>query len=286
MRLKNRLSPYPILDDFGDDYIDSSFTANYEIVAEFSQIYGKISFQLNNSEIQKLIEEDKAEYAVHIECPSTCYRIVKSSNKNEIEFNLDETKVCKVLEIRTFVVLKEDINAFGSEKFHPDYQGQKFDLKAHQILAVGKAENYDVKKDERDLDSFPSIIRIEKLKSSRKGSLRVNTDNDGYILIGLSEEVYSLYARLGKNIFRATAFSLVLLPAMVIVLQRMCTNKDDMDMPTMHWYQVIEKMLTDNGYSIDGLSADDDTLLSVCQSLFADPIARSFKELDTNVERM
>lgn len=74
MRIKNRLSPYPILDDFGDDYIDSSFDVEYEVNTQFREIYGKLSFKLNNDDIQKLILEEKAEFLVHVECPTTCYR--------------------------------------------------------------------------------------------------------------------------------------------------------------------------------------------------------------------
>ena len=59
MRVKNRLSPYPILNDFGDDYIDSSFEVRYEVNTQFTEIYGKLIFELKNDEIKKLIDEKK-----------------------------------------------------------------------------------------------------------------------------------------------------------------------------------------------------------------------------------
>ena len=109
MRIKNRLSPYPILDDFGDDYVDSSFTVEYEVNTQFSEVYGKLSFNLDNEEIQQLIADKKAAYTVHIECPSTCYRTALSSNEPEIEFKLNSTMLSKVIEIRTFIVLTEAV---------------------------------------------------------------------------------------------------------------------------------------------------------------------------------
>lgn len=286
MRIKNRLSPYPILDNYGDDYIDSSFTVDYEVDTQFTEIYGKLTFNLENDEIKTLIAERKAVYTVHIESPSTCYREVLTSEDAELEFKLNASLVSKVIEIRTFIVLTQDIKQFSSKKFHPDYQGESFDLETHQIIAIGTAKDYDVKKDDRGLDSLPSILRIVKLEDKRKGTLSVNTDGDEYIVVGLPEEIFELYVRLGTSMFKATSFSLVLLPALMVVIQRMCNGKDDEAINSMHWYKVIESLLRNNGFNIDDLSIDNDSLLVVCQSVFADPIARSFKELNTLSERM
>ncbi|MDO4557012.1 MAG: hypothetical protein Q4B70_18025 [Lachnospiraceae bacterium] len=286
MRIKNRLSPYPILDNFGDDYINSSFLVDYEVSTQFAEVYGKLIFALDNKDIQDLIVNGQAEYVAHVECPSTCYRVAYSSNEPEIEFKMDVSNVSNVIEIRTFVTLKQDIIGFSSSKFHPDYEGQIFNLAAHQIIAIGTAKNFDIQKDDRDLDSLPSILRIVKMEDKKKGSLSVDTDGDDHVVVGLSNEVFDLYARLGKSTFKSTAFSLVLLPALVIVLQRMCHNRDDEAYTSMHWYHVIQNMLKINGYSIEDLSIENDSLLTICQSIFADPIERSFKELDICSERM
>lgn len=286
MRIKNRLSPYPILDDYGDDYINSSFSAEYDVKTQFTEVYGKIEFHLKNSEIEDLIEMKHAEYLVHIECPSTSYRCKISSAEPEIEFKLDSRNLSKMIEIRTFIVLTQNISGFTSESFHPDYSGQKFDLLSHQILAIGTAKDYELDQDDRDLESLPSVLQIVKLSSKKKGSFSVNTDNDNHVMVGLASEVYDQYAQLGKSTFKATAFSLVLLPALVIIIQRMTVNKNDGDMNSRHWFQVINKILESNGYRLDDISIENDSLLSICQSIFADPIARSFKELDLCSERM
>ena len=65
MRIKNRLSPYPILDNFGDDYVDSSFNVEYEVNTQFTEIYGKLVFEINNDEIKRLIAEHKAVYSAY-----------------------------------------------------------------------------------------------------------------------------------------------------------------------------------------------------------------------------
>ncbi|WP_029319269.1 hypothetical protein [Butyrivibrio sp. AE3004] len=286
MRIKDSLSPYPILNDFGDDYLDSSFRVEYVVKTQFSEITGELFFELDNEDIENLIDSKKAQFIAHVECPSTCYRTILKSYEPYLSFRLDSTEVSKVIEIRTFVVLTENVEGFSSKKFHPDYAGQTFNLSAHQIIAVGTAKDFKIKNDDRDLDSLPSIITIEKLNDSKRGSIAVNTDNDEHIIIGLTEEVYDLYRNLGKNRFKATAFSLVLMPALMIVLQRMHACKDEEDVASRHWFQVIRDLLEKNDCKLENISAEDDSLLKVCQKVFSDPIARSFKELQDRSERM
>lgn len=286
MRIKNRLTPYPILNDFNDDYIDSSFEVDYDVRIQFTKIYGKLSFRLDNEEIQKLIEQGDAEYVAHIECPATCFRRIISTVEQEAEFELDIVDLAKVIEVRTFIILKRGVKGFTAKNFHPDYAGQSFDLLPHQMLAVGTAKNYAIQRDDKDMESLPSVLQIVKLKNGKKGSLTVNTDSNDYILIGLESGIYDLYAKLGKHIFKDTVFCIVLLPAMIIVLQRMCLGKEDEDMKSRYWFQVINTILENNGFSLDRLSIENDTLLSVCQSIFADPVVRGFKELNSYSERV
>jgi hypothetical protein len=286
MRVKSSLSPYPILNNYSDDYISSSFSVDYEVTTQFREVYGKLIFKLDNDDIAAFIASGSALYVVHIESPITCYRKVIKSSDTEIEFKIDSVSISKEIQIRTFIVLTKDIQGYTSTKFHPDYDGMSFDISAHQILAIGTAMDYKVIKDDRDLDSLPSIFQITRLKDKKKGSMTVDTDNDTHITLGLADEVFDRYCQLGKSTFRNTAFSLVLMPALIVVLQRMYLNKDDPSYTSMHWYQVIEAMLEKNGYTIDTLDISTDNLLSICQAVFADPVARSMDELERCGERM
>lgn len=282
MRVKSRLSPYPILDNYGDDYINSSFDVECDMVPRFSKIYGKILFHLKNKEIEELIKNEEAQYIVHVECPSTCYRVKFGSTENKIEFKLSSAKLTKEIKIKTFVVLTKDVDNFKSVDFHPDYSGQAFNLSAHQIIAIGTEIHCYPNKDDRDLKSLSSVLKVQKT-DGKKGSLTVNTDDDEYIIVGLSKEVYDLYARLGKNIYEKTSFSLILFPALIVVLQRMHENTEDY---TSHlWFQVIHSKLKDNKVSLDKIDIGNESLLEICQAIFDDPISNSFKELDSRSEK-
>ena len=78
----------------------------------------------------------------------------------------------------------------------------------------------------------------------------------------------------------------MLLPALIVIIQRMCDSKDDTAVNSMHWFKVIENLLNNNGIHLNDISMDNDSLLSTCQKIFADPIDRSFKELEGWSERV
>lgn len=274
------------MNNYGDDYIESSFIADIQVSTQFSEIYGEVNFCLDNPDIQTLIDRKKAKFVAHIECPTTCFRLVIETFENKETFKISAERISKRIEIRTFIILEDDIEGYTSSTFHPDYQGITFDLYRHQVLAIGSAMDFDVQKDDRDMESLPSILRIVRLKDKRKGTLSVNTDSSEHITIGLSEDVFDLYARMGRSTFKATVFSLVLLPALVIILQRMSIMREDESYTSMHWYQVIETLLEKNNISLESIDVQNDSLLSVCQSIFADPISRSLQELETYSERM
>ncbi len=286
MRIKDSLTPYPILNNYGDDYLNSEFKVDYEINTQFHKINCKLLFKLSNAEIEELISKNKAEYAVHVECSSTCYRKIINTSERELEFNISTDEIANLLEIRTFIVLKEDIKGYTSKNFHPDYEGEKFDLQKHMLLAIGTAQDVKLEKDDRDLDKLSSIIQIVRLENNNKGTLTDNTDNDERILVGLSEEIYELYANLGKTLFRKTALSVVLLPALIIVIERMHMNYKDEDYNSRHWFQVINTLLEKNGQNIETICIENDSLLKVCQEVFVDPIDKCFRELDVFSERV
>ncbi len=73
MDIRRRLYPYPVLSNYTDDYINSTFCV--EVLAEkgIREINFNISLKLVNDEIKQMINDGIMEYVVHIECPQTCY---------------------------------------------------------------------------------------------------------------------------------------------------------------------------------------------------------------------
>lgn len=280
MKVKSKLTPYPILFAYNDDYIDSQFEAEINADCKFGEIFVSVDFKLNNEEIEYLIDNNQACYTVHIECPSTSYRLKLESSSKNIEAKLDSKDLEDKIEVCTFIVVKESIDNYKNCKFHPDYQGYTFSLEKGNVLAIGTGKEFVVQKNDDDLENLPSIIKIVKNNDLKKGALSVDTDSPDFVLIGIYEGLYDMYYSLGKNKFKETIFSLVLLPALVVVLTRMKYAEEDEK--EKKWFKVIESLMNSNNYQIEDLDIQnkDNSILAIAQMIFSDPISRSLKELN------
>lgn len=288
MRVKNRLSSYPILnryDQISHDFKDgNTIQADISLTSEFENYVCSVNFQINCPSIEALIREDIAQYCVHVECPSSCYREEYLSKEKEIHFSFRNTLVNDSIEINTFIVLIQDLPDYRLPEFHSDYDGASFNLKKHQIIAVGDAVKYPCTK--KDMDKLSSIIKVRRIDNDLNGVMTVDTDdNPNYIYIGLQNEIFDLYCNLGKNTFKKTSLSLVLYPALIVILERMylAYAEGNDDITTKHWYQVIENQLERNNIKIASLDITHSDLLKVAQSIFGEPIRSAFEELNNNM---
>lgn len=280
MRVKNRLSPYPILFDYRDDYIDSSFRADISAEEHFNDVIITVTYHLSDAIIGDLVRNKKAKFVLHVECPSMSLRRNFETFDTEDQQLLNMDEIGEKLEICTFIVANDKIPAYTNPHFHSDYQGLNFHLSKGQLLAIGTSKEYDIEKSGDSLATLPSIIKITKNVSKTKGTITVNTDDSNHISIGLNEEAFDLYARLGRHTFTKTALSLVLLPAMMTVLDRIREAPDAFS--DTHWYAVIADLLERNGYSVEQLSVDDgdSSVLSIAQAIFSNPVQGSLSELE------
>lgn len=284
MRIRNSISPYPILFDYRDDYIGSSFRANIEAAEKFNDVNIHVQFILQDDMIKQLIQENKAAYMVHIECPTLSLRKRYECSDEDFDIFINMSELGSTIEICTFIVTSEDLKGYSNPHFHPDYSSVPgFDLKKGQVLAIGTSKIFDVEKTGDSLASLPSIIQVVKSGEKQKDAITVSTDSNDHITIGLRDEVFELYARLGKKQFTKTSLSLVLVPALMTVLQRMKEQEEDLS--ECKWFGVIEGILEQNGIAVQDLTCDGGNLsyLSVAQSIFSDPVARSLAELRDTV---
>ena len=163
-----------------------------------------------------------------------------------------------------------------------NYTGLSFNLKEHQIIAIGDAVKYPCTK--KDLDKLSSIIKVRRLDSDSNGVMTVDTDDSNdFVYVGLQNETFDAYFEQGKNRYKKTSLALVLFPALIVILERMyiAYKEGNEDVTSRHWYQVIEKQLERNNLSVSDLKIQSDDLLKICQSIFGEPIRAGFEELST-----
>lgn len=279
MKLRNSLTPYPVLAAYQDDYLDASFTVDIASVQEFGNLRVDITFELDEPELQMLIDYDMAEFAIHIECPSTSFRKCDRTNDDTYSISLDRNSVNDVIEVCTFVVASRDITGFRSSNFHPDYGTLAFDIKAGGILAVGESVAIKVE-NEDDLARHSSIINVMRANSSQRDAMAINTDTDN-ILVSLRPELYDIYATFGDGADSSLFFSLVILPALQSVLTRMTmVGEGDVD-TEKEWFKSIVEILKKEKLSLSDIDnySEDRSALAIAQKLLGQPLEGSIKKL-------
>lgn len=277
MRAKDRLSPYPILRASSDDYKTGFFSA--KIVTTLDD-YGKLNinvdFNLDSPYLKSLIDGKMAAFVTHIECPLTSYRHRISGNTISQFESIPVTDLADTVEVNTFITAIENIEDYSSDEFNEEYDGFNFSISKNEILAIGDSAKITVTNDTRNLESFPSIIKIVKVDDAQK-AMSVDTDGD-MIKIRLAGDVHEKYKSVGNSIYTKTSFALIIFPALLIVLTRF-VNGTGTDLEDRRWYQVLSKALGSKKININDLSIDDGSMLEACQKLFEDPITKAFDEL-------
>lgn len=84
MEIKNKLYPHPVLRENNDDYIDSYFEMDLDYERDIKLLKLKVNFKLKNEQLEKMIEEEKLQFLVHIECPKTSYRKIIATNEKSV----------------------------------------------------------------------------------------------------------------------------------------------------------------------------------------------------------
>lgn len=285
MKLSNGLTPYPILCSFNDDYRDSQFTADIHCNKSLEKIKIDVAFHLQNDELQKMIQEGKAKYLLHIESPKISLRRKIITNKNRIEEILEKDEVTDSIEVCTFIVAAEDIHDYHNSLFNALDADLRISLSKGNIIAIGTRKEFILEKNDKESRDAESLIKIQKLVAKEHTSLSVNTDNEKYLILGLDESVFDLYWKMGQRKYREVIISMVLLPAMITVLMRMkkdSESNEESQFEGKEWYMGILELLENAGYSLEELKEEDNSVLEAAQTIFQNPIKTALNALDAN----
>lgn len=284
MKVRNSLAPYPILCAFSDDYKDSHFDAVIRFTYSASKIKGDISFSLDNQEIRELIKEEKAAYLVHVESPLSSFRKKFTSKDAHIQLFLEKEELADCIEVCTFVVATDDIFDYHSQSFNSLDSDLCVTLAKGNILAIGPVQEIRIERKGEEAKDADSLIKIRKNPKGEPASVYVDTeDNDDYIILGLDEELFDLYCETGRGKYKQSVFTMLFLPAMIVILDRMVQDYLDgsVNLDEKKWCKAIAELLESNGYSLDSLSDNDQKILEAAQVIFKNPIKAALYELAT-----
>ena len=270
MKIKYRLYPYPVLWDKNDDYKKpSKFLAEVEAKENFKNIKLKINFLLKDKEIEKLIKENKAEYVIHIEAPSTYFRELISTRETEINYDLKDNDILGRLQISFFILAKEDILDYKNSNFNEDYSGESFNLKKGSIIAIADSYRFDIEKNDDNLEKVSSIFSICQKETVEQTGMTVDMNSDK-IRIALNKPDYINYHQLSQNSNNINIInSVIIFPALIFIFEQLKKDFDDNDFDDYKWFRALgNKELLENQLSID-----------LAQRILNYPVERAFNSL-------
>jgi hypothetical protein len=280
MEIKYRLYPYPVLWDKNDDYKKpSKFLAEVEAKENFKNIKLKINFLLKDKEIEKLIKENKAEYVIHIEAPSTYFRELISTRETEINYDLKDNDILGRLQISFFILAKEDILNYKNSNFNEDYSGESFNLKKGSIVAIADSYRFDIEKNDDNLEKVSSIFSICQKETVEQTGMTVDMNSDK-IRIALNKPDYINYHQLSQNSNNINIInSVIIFPALIFIFEQLKKDFDDNDFDDYKWFRALEKIFKKNNLSLNKELLENQLSIDLAQRILNYPVERAFNSL-------
>lgn len=267
--------PYPVLSDFSDDYVNSKLRVDYFTKEEFGELKIQVKFQVENKGLEDLIENEKAAFILHVECPQTSYRKVISSPEPEM------SKVIKVMELRgkvflhAFIVAQSEIFDYTNSLLSDWYKGMNIKFEKGNFLGIGNALELTLHDDDTEFMDLPAIIDIHKGLQNEYMEVELHASN---IIISLPSAEYESYANNANKRLKNTIISTVIFPSLIFVFSKIQENKRDLEEYT--WYQVMESIFQENNYSIEDIGTERLSALKAAQLILRKPLATSFSEIE------
>lgn len=290
MELKTKLYPYPVLYKKSDDYIDSSFTGDADVSLEGANLCMHFSVDLKNEKLAELVEEKKAAFLYHLECPATGLRTAHCYEPGESDLLIPQQKVRGDFQVCSFIAALTDIKQYTNAQFNPDYRGAYFDIDAGCVLAVGEQIHFNIDPQLDDFSNTPSIFSI--IKNADPAISVMCVELDGHkIRVYLPQTDYANYKTLKTNAcYRPVLNSLIVLPALIFTLEEICSTAADEradQYGEYRWYKSLRKALLKMNLdceSVDFINAAKEKNMVVhAQKLIGQPTSAALNFLRDDV---
>src|SRR5699024_1893545 len=224
MKLKADLFPYPVLHTELDDYVNSKFDMEIELVEENPlEIIYNISFVLQDEGIQNMIANNLACFAARVEGKASGYsKLFKlSSNASEITISLKADEVGKRMSVNRPTNAKEDIENYSKPNCNFFYYGENFTVpvvEKGEIIAYKNTIELDFEFENRENPSARSMIQVA---STDKDTMQVDISGDK-IVVYLPSKDYNAYFQLSglSDAIQHWLLVAVVLASLTYVLER------------------------------------------------------------------
>lgn len=278
MDIRYKLYSYPVLTEHLDDYIDSYFKTNIEVIKDINDLIFKMDISFNNEALENLINEDKIEFVFHIECPYTSYRVIHKTRELSNIKRIPESKLNGKVSICSFIIAKENIPEYKNHNFNSDYENMSFNISRGSILAIAAQVDVNITKEAEELSNVPSIFSILKDDTDNNTGINIEYNNDKIQIWLCNEDFYNY-----KNISSLPSFipiihAMIICPALSHVFE--CIKQNGIEEYSEYrWFRSIDKNLKKHGKSLTLDLLSEKSSYTLAQELLELPISRAFKSM-------
>lgn len=277
----NNSFPYPVLSIENDDYIGSKFETKVEAQKTFGQLYINLNCNLQDSKIASLINEGKAKYALHVECPQTSFRKIYQSEETKIVAAIPENVLRGKIDVHPFILANETIEGYTNPNLNDFYTDATITYEKGNILALGEAVEVTLFEDDLESQNLPSIVTIRRSESAKELVVSLNSPQ---IIIELPKAIYDQYAINAGSRLKETILSMVILPSLVEVFYTL--KEDSADYSEYKWYQVLEQIFKKNNIPLTQVIDGTIPVLRAAQMVLQNPLEKAFNEIQKLNEGM
>ncbi|OES43349.1 hypothetical protein [Domibacillus iocasae] len=276
MKINFRHFPHPVLMDQSDDYVNSYFAVKqFECTPGTDTFDFNVDFDLNDCGLQELIQSHKAEYAVHLECVPTNYRVIERSFKPNMTFSISADLVEREIIVSTLIIATDKINDYSNPNFHEDFAGEAFEIQKKDILAAGPRKTIELEKEPPQ--RVGSIFQLKRNNSPDAPALAAIFEHNK-IIVELSNENYKNYNFMKKDKSLEPMFhSLIALPVLVSAIEYLKKDGNTEQAENYPWFRTVKKKLEILGEDIYDPGSFDSLLTA--QRLLDEPLTKVLKNL-------
>lgn len=266
--------PYPVLTSENDNYKKSSFETTIEAEKSFGQLYINLNCNLQDTKIAELIAEEKARYALHIECPQTSFRQIYQSEQPIITAKIPDNLLRGKIDVHPFILANTKIEDYTNPNLDDFYQGYPITFEKGNILALGEAVEVVLFEEDEESHNLPSIVTVRRVEKDKVMTVDIDSDQ---IIIKLPKIEYDQYAINASSRLKETILSVVILPSLVDVFYRLKDNSEDY--AEYKWYQVLTRIFEKNNRPLSQVINGTLSPLEAAQMVLQQPLEKAFNEI-------
>ena len=279
MDIRFRLYPHPVLSSVSDDY-RTGITFSCDVKKGIRELVFTMDSQVDDQGILDLIANGQAEYAYHIECPLTSFRLMIKSEIPWVTRHIPERDLNGQVSVCCFVIAKEDLVGYSNPNFNADYAGLSFDIDRGSILGIGGQCSITVTKEIDDLAKIPSIFSICRSADDSDTSMKINVDSDKIAIILNSTNFQSYKVMISMPTMISVFHSMIIMPALIYVFEMLRREGIDEYM-NKRWCQGLRKALERSDVQLNADTLENIPSFELAQKILDLPVNRALRDISS-----